>query len=312
MEATTLDLLKLPKEGRLGCLTADETKVLDAFRTHVKDVNKVTDPKFDDWYLLRFCRARKFVLKDVITMWEKFITWRKEFGTDTMIENDFKYIDDFSKQYWHKGYYSVTKDGYPVYIERYEKTDIDKVLTNFSDDEIKKYYVNSYEMMIHCIWPECSRVAGKRIDALVTILDFKGLGIMRMLKSDTRKFLGIATSICQDYYPECSGKMFLVNTGMTFNALWAVIKLMLDSKTRDKIKVLGSKFLKEITTYVDLDQLPKSMGGTNPKEVYETDGPWSAYAQECIKQKTYFADGVVQGDPFKETARKAKQIAENS
>ena len=64
-------------------------------------------------------------------------------------------------------------------------------------------------MMLHSIWPECSKAAGRRIDAGVTILDMKGLGVMRMLKSDTRRFMGIATGICQDYYPECAGKMLI-------------------------------------------------------------------------------------------------------
>jgi len=160
-------------------------------------------------------------------------------------------------------------------------------------------------MMLHSIWPECSKAAGRRIDAGVTILDMKGLGVMRMLKADTREFMGIATGICQDYYPECAGKMFLINTGMTFSALWAVVKLMIDQKTRDKISVLGSKFLKDVTKYIDPDNLPKSLGGNNPKEVNESVGPWTEYAAKCIKEKNYFADGVVQGDPWKEPARAA-------
>lgn len=309
MEANCEIILQLPQEGRLGNLTGDETEILDAFRAHVKDEMKVTDPKFDDWYLLRFLRSRKFKLPDTITMFETFINWRKSFNTDHMIENDFSQIDSFSKDNWEHGYYSTTRDGYPVYIERYAKTDINKVLTTYTTEQIQQYYVNSYEIMLHCIWPECSRVAGRRIDALVTILDFKGLGIGRMLKADTRAFLGLATGICQDYYPECSGKMFLINTSMTFGALWAILKLMINKKTRDKISVLGSKYMKEVNKFVDMDNLPKSMGGNNPKEIYETAGPWSAYTAECINKKTYFADGIVQGDPWKEPARKAKNEA---
>lgn len=267
---------------------------------------KIDDPKFDDWYLLRFCRARKFKLADIITMWEKFITWRKEFDVDNAIAIDYTPMKEFAKANWEHGYYGVSRDGYPVYIERYEKTDIDKILKTYSEDELKKYYVNSYELMLHCIWAEASRAAGRRIDAIVTILDLKNFGVMRMMKSDTRKFLGMATSVAQDYYPECQGKMFIVNTGMAFSGLWAVIKLMLDSKTRDKISVMGGKYLKEISKYVDPDNLPKSLGGNCEKEVFESIGPWKEYMELCVKEKSYFPDGVVQGDPYKEPARKLK------
>ena len=41
---------------------------------------------FDDYDLLRFCRARKFVLEDVQTMWTNFINWRKEQGVEDIIE----------------------------------------------------------------------------------------------------------------------------------------------------------------------------------------------------------------------------------
>lgn len=81
---------------------------------------------------------------------------------------------------------------------------------------------------------------------------------------------------------------------------------MLDQKTRDKISVLGSKYMKELSKYVDPKNLPASMGGENPKEVFDAVGPWTNYVKAAYEQKSYFPDGVVQGDPFKEPARAAK------
>jgi hypothetical protein len=304
MEA--IQILVIPTEGTLGHLTPKEQGILTEFRTHVKDVMKLTDTKWDDWYLLRFCRARKFDLPKVITMWENFINWRKEKNVDNGIQLDFSAMRQMATDSWEHGYYSTSRDGYPVYIERYAKTDIDLLLKTFTNDQLKSYYTNSYEQMIHCIWPECSRAVGRRIDRTVTILDVKGFGVMRMTKSDTRAFLNMATQVAQDYYPECQGKMFIINTGMTFSALWAIVKLWLDEKTRKKITVLGSKYMKELSKYVDPANLPKSMGGENSKEVYQANGPWTEYVAKCNEEKTYFADGVVQGDPWKEDARKAK------
>ena len=38
--------------------------------------------RYDDAYLLRFLRARKFDLDKSTEMFTKFLQWRKDFGTD--------------------------------------------------------------------------------------------------------------------------------------------------------------------------------------------------------------------------------------
>jgi hypothetical protein len=301
MEATRI--LEIPTEGSLGHLTPVQETVLTAFRSHVRDVLKVTDARFDDWYLLRFCRARKFELKKVIEMFTTFINWRKEKDIDGGITKDFTAIANMKKKEWEHGYYGVSRDGFPVYIERYANTDIDFILKNFNEDQLRAYFSNSFETMLHCIWPECSRAAGRRIDRNITILDVKGFGVMRMTKSDTRAFLNMATKVAQDFYPECQGKMFIVNTGWSFSALWAIVKIWLDEKTKKKISVLGSSYMKEITKYVDPSQIPESLGGSNPNPISEPCGPWTEYLAKCTAEKNLFADGVVQGDPWKEPAR---------
>jgi hypothetical protein len=42
---------------------------------------------YDDWYLLRFCRARKFNITDVIAMFEKMIAWRARLKVDDLLTN---------------------------------------------------------------------------------------------------------------------------------------------------------------------------------------------------------------------------------
>ena len=42
----------------------------------------ITDPRFDDAYLLRFLRARKFDLVKTKEMWTNFIKWREENNVD--------------------------------------------------------------------------------------------------------------------------------------------------------------------------------------------------------------------------------------
>ena len=41
---------------------------------------------YDDHDLLRFCRARKFVLNDIQEMWRNFIEWRQRENVDSIID----------------------------------------------------------------------------------------------------------------------------------------------------------------------------------------------------------------------------------
>jgi len=300
-------IVEIPTEGTLGFLTKKEEECLNELKDHIKKKGQ-EDPKWDDWYLLRFCRARKFKIKDVIIMWDNFIDFRKEKKVDTMIgDKDFSDIKEYSKDGYHHGYYGVSRDGLPVYIEEYASVNVDELLKKFSEDHLKDYYTNSFELMLHSIFPEASKLAGRRIDRMITILDVKGVGIMRMMKSDMRSFLKMAASVSQDNYPESMGRLFIVNAGWSFTGLWKVVKQFLDEKTNKKIKILGDKFEKDLHKVVDPAQLPEFLGGTCKDSLMERKCPWFDYEQQCYEQKTYFPDGIVQGDPWKETARKQKQ-----
>ena len=45
------------------------------------------NPWFDDMFLLRFCRARKFQMKKLTLMWANLMEWRKKHGIDTIMQD---------------------------------------------------------------------------------------------------------------------------------------------------------------------------------------------------------------------------------
>lgn len=76
--------------------------------------------------------------------------------------------------------------------------------------------------------------------------------------------------------------MFIVNAPMLFTGVWAVVKGFLDQRTRDKIKILGGKYQKELLELVDPDNLPDFLGGncTCPEFggcMYSNAGPWNDF-----------------------------------
>lgn len=294
-------------DGTLGNCNDKQLATQEEFRNHVDNVMKINDTCYDDWFLLRFCRARKFKLKDVITMFENYIQWINKEEVYSKIAIDFSCFDEIRKTIFQHGYYGITKEGRPLYIERYNKLDVSYILKNFSEKKLVDYYINSYQLLLHCIFPECSRVAGKMIDKTCTILDIKGFNVSKVMGGDTQKFQKLSSQIAQDYYPELLGKLFIINTNWLFSVLWGIAKVWIDKKTKKKIKIIGGSYKKDLLADIDEDQLPEWLGGTATKELYDKEGqPWTEYEKVCYAKQSYFADGVRMGYTYKEPERKAE------
>ena len=71
--------------GYLGDMNDRQQECLKQLHQHITDNNLYLSPWFDDMYLLRFCRARKFDVKKVIVMFEAFLKFRKENELDTIM-----------------------------------------------------------------------------------------------------------------------------------------------------------------------------------------------------------------------------------
>jgi hypothetical protein len=104
--------------GYIEDLSPDQTICLNKLKAWLTDENVVLNPWFTDMYLLKFCRARKFNVKQTIQMFKEHLEWRQKYGIDTIV-TDF----NFHKRsqvfpHYQKGYCGIDKIGRPVYIER--------------------------------------------------------------------------------------------------------------------------------------------------------------------------------------------------
>ena len=77
----------------VGDLSPEQELALKKFRAEVQAMG-IPDDKFDDCYLLRFLRARKFDLAKTKEMWVNFIQWRKENNVDEIgVKISIRYAD---------------------------------------------------------------------------------------------------------------------------------------------------------------------------------------------------------------------------
>jgi hypothetical protein len=242
-------------------LNKEQYDALQKWKTQLKDGNIIDNFEiYDDLFLLRFLRARKFDIEKTMAMFKKFLQWRidmkvEEINTSYELEN----LIEIKKLYPH-GYHRTDKLGRPVYIELYDKTDVNGLFKVTTDEKMIKYYIKQYERQIKYIFPACSAVVQKPVEQSCTILDANGIGILSLV-GPIKGFVKLASDIGQDYYPEMLGKMTILNVGFLFRAIWSMVKSFIDAKTQAKISLLKSNYKDELLKLIDEDKLPSFFGG---------------------------------------------------
>ncbi|CAE8593899.1 unnamed protein product, partial [Polarella glacialis] len=121
-----------------------------------------------------------------------------------------------------------------------------------------------------------------------------------------RKVVKDVVSMLQNHYPECSGRMIIINAPKVFSIAWSFIKPMLDDRTVAKISIFGADqretWVNALLELVDADQLPALFGGRCLCDGHDqvscmrsTKGPWADPAVMAMVEESGFANVLTPG-----------------
>ncbi|KPM36269.1 Sec14 cytosolic factor [Neonectria ditissima] len=243
--------------GHAGYLTEGQIAQVHQLRMMLESEG-FTD-RLDTLTLLRFLRARKWVVEDSKKMFVDTEKWRKEINLDEILPTwDYPEKTEVS-QYYTQFYHKTDKDGRPIYIETlggidltamYKITTAERMLTNLAVE---------YERVADPRLPACSHKAGSLQETCCTIMDLKGVSLGKA--PQVYSYVKQASVISQNYYPERLGKLYLINAPWGFSTVWSMMKGWLDPVTVSKINILGGSYQSELLKQIPAENLPKNFGG---------------------------------------------------
>ena len=77
--------------------------------------------------------------------------------------------------------------------------------------------------------------------------------------------------------------MFIINAPWYFSGIWGIVKVFLDQKVKDKIKIYGGEYYEALKEDIDEENIPEWLGGKCRHRLSENRGPWNPEGKNYIK-----------------------------
>ncbi|NXM90646.1 S14L2 protein, partial [Oenanthe oenanthe] len=263
------------------------------FREKLQDVLPSL-PSQDDYFLLKWLRARSFDLPKAEAMLRKVI-----------------------RKYMSGGMCGHDREGSPVWYEIIGPMDAKGLLFSASKQDLIKNKFRDCEVLRH----ECEQQTeklGKKVEMVMMVYDCEGLGLKHLWKPAVDTY-GEILSMFEENYPESLKRLFIVKGEFSprpcfpypcadtplmpplppapklFPVAYNLVKHFLSEDTRKKVVVLGSNWKEVLQKYIDPSQIPVEYGGTltdpdgdpkcSSKINYGGDVPQHYYVRDQLAQK---------------------------
>ncbi|KAJ4835346.1 hypothetical protein Tsubulata_049208 [Turnera subulata] len=207
-----------------------------------------------DVILLKFLRARDFKVKDAFAMIKNTVKWRKEFGIDSLLDEDLG--NELEKAVYMHG---ADKEGHPVCYNVFGAFQDKELYQNcFADDEKRKKFLR---WRIQFLEKSIRKLdfSPTGISTIVQVNDLKNSPVFAVA---LRQATNQALALLQDNYPEFVAKQVFINVPWWYLAFNRMISPFLTQRTKSKFVFAGpSKSAETLFKYIAPELVPVQYGG---------------------------------------------------
>ncbi|XP_048199247.1 SEC14-like protein 4 [Perognathus longimembris pacificus] len=273
--------------GRVGDLSPQQQQALARFQEDLQDILPAL-PKADDYFLLRWLRARNFDLHKSEDMLRKHMKFREQQDLDHILTWQ---PSEVVQLYDSGGLCSYDYEGCPVWFDIIGTLDPKGLLLSASKQELIRKRIRVCELLLH----QCdlqSQKLGRKIETFVMVFDMEGLSLRHLWKPAVEVYQQFF-AIIEANYPESVKKLIVIRAPRLFPVAFNLVKSFMGEVTQKKIVILGDNWKQELHKFISPNQLPVEFGGTmtdpdgNPKCLtkinYGGDVPQKYYMCKQVK-----------------------------
>lgn len=248
-------------------LEDDQRFALMKFRRSVQDI---LQPHHDDYFLLRWLRARKWDPAAAEKMLRDSLEWRKQYEVEKLADWDPPQI-----LYDHlpHGLCGFDKDGAPVIVVYFDALDLYGILHVVSRRDMIRITIKHLEEYLQ-ICREQMQKHGPEAGQVVVIFDMQGFNLRQYLWRPAGEVVITLIQMYEANYPEILKTCYIINAPKVFAFAFSIAKKFMNEYTLSKIQIYKAdppKWQSAIFSNVSKDQVPAYFGGTlkdpdgNPK-----------------------------------------------
>jgi len=238
-------------------LTAEQQTALQQYRKTMADVLNETH---DDYFLLRWLRARKWNQDAAEKMLRASLKNRAMWNVDNLE----KWTPPKAlREYLPYGLVGHDNEGSPVIVCPFYNFDIWGMLHCVTRFEFQRYLVLILERFMQDGY-EQSKTHGPQARKLVVFFDMADFNLKQYAWRPAAELVISTVKQYESNYPEILKMCYIVNAPKLFSVAFNFVKKFLDEYTMSKIKIykVGSDKWKEpLFSHVSPDIFPKCFGG---------------------------------------------------
>lgn len=242
-------------ETLLENLSPKQEAILQEFREKVQDILKPDD---DDFFLLRWLKARNFDIDKSEQMLRKSMEWRKNYGTDDILNWD---PPEVLKKYWPGGIFGFDKHGHPILWQMSTNFDARGMLKSVKRSDVIKYHIWRMEKL-SSLCREQSTKLGRRIACAVHVSDLTGFSLKMVFTPGIPDMMKEVFALIEANYPENLYSSIVINVPSTFVIFFNILRPFLSDSTKRKVHVCGRNWRERLLAVADPEQIPAYWGGT--------------------------------------------------
>lgn len=239
-------------------LSDDERFALMKFRRTMSDGGQ---RQFDDFYLLRWLKARNFNVEAAEKMLRASLKWREEWEVEKLKEWE---PPEIFQKYYPCGIPGFDKEGSPVIIVPFAGLDMWGMMHTVTKADFIKMTIKTLESYLSLATEQAQKY-GQEAAKVVCIMDMENFNIRQYAWRPAGEVVVALLQMYEANYPEILKACYIINAPKIFSIAYAVIKNFLNDYTLKKMQIIKSdprKWQPILLEAIEHDQLPAHFGGT--------------------------------------------------